>query len=121
MNEEHNPQPAAEPSPRIAIGRFLEIQLRVARVIAAERIPKTDFLLKLEVDLGDERRQLVAGIAARYSPEELVGKQVIVVANLEPATIRGVQSQGMLLAADDGGGPVVATFEVEVRPGTQVR
>jgi methionyl-tRNA synthetase len=110
-----------EDQTRIAIGRFLEIQLRTARVVAAERVPKTDFLLKLEVDLGSERRQLVAGIAARYSPEELVGKQVIVVANLEPAMIRGIQSQGMLLAADDGNGPAVATFEVDVSPGTRVR
>jgi methionyl-tRNA synthetase len=80
-----------------------------------------DRLLRLEIDLGTEKRQIVAGIAQSYEPEALVGKSIIVVANLKPAKVRGVESQGMLLAAAAGSGPVVATFEGEVAPGTRVR
>ncbi len=116
------PAPEARPGPpRISIAKFLETQLRVARVISAERVPDSDKLLKLQVDLGSEQRQLVAGVALAYAPEALVGKRIIVVANLEPARIRGVESQGMLLAADLGGRPIVATFEEDVAPGTPVR
>ena len=76
--------------------------------------------LRLEVDLGDETRQIVAGIAKAYAPLQLVGRRIIVVANLKPATLRGVESQGMLLAADLNGVPTLATFEGEVPPGTPV-
>lgn len=114
-------QPVPAGAPKIKIDRFLEIELRVARVTAAEKVENAERLLKLQVDLGGEQRQLVAGIAGTYEPEALVGRQVIVVANLEPAKIRGVESQGMLLAADGGSGPIVATFEREVPPGTRVR
>ena len=118
--------PAAKPPtpagpPQIDIDRFFETELRVARVISAERVEKADRLLKLRIDLGDEERQLVAGIAQAYEPEALVGKRIIVVANLKPARIRGVDSQGMLLAADLGGRPIVATFDEEIPPGTRVR
>ena len=95
--------------------------MRVALVLAVERVENADKLLKLQVDLGTEQRQLVAGVALTYEPEELVGKRIIVVANLKPARIRGVESQGMLLAADMDGRPVVATFDVDVPPGTLVR
>ena len=80
-----------------------------------------DKLLKLRVSLGDEERQLVAGLAQHYEPDALIGKTIVVVANLKPARIRGVESQGMLLAADIDGRPVVATFDEEVPPGTRVR
>ncbi len=113
--------PAKIESPKISIRKFFETELRVARVTAAERVPDTDRLLKLQVDLGTEERQLVAGIAEAYDPESLVGKRVIVVANLEPARIRGVESQGMLLAADLDGRPILATFDEDVAPGTPVR
>ena len=113
--------PASTGAPKMDIARFLEIDLRVARVTAAERVENAERLLKLQVDLGGEQRQIVAGIAATYDPASLVGRQVIVVANLAPARIRGVESQGMLLAADGGSGPIVATFEREVPPGTRVR
>ena len=119
-----SPRPAApkpQDPPRIDIRKFFETELRVARVLSAERVPNADKLLKLQVDLGDEQRQLVAGIAAAYEPAALVGKRIIVVANLEPARIRGVESQGMLLAADLGGKPILATFEEDVPPGTPVR
>jgi methionyl-tRNA synthetase len=75
----------------------------------------------MKVDAGDGERQLVAGIALAYEAENLVGKRIVIVANLKPARIRGVESNGMLLAADLGGRPIVATFEEEVAPGTQVR
>ena len=119
------PTPEAAPSPpvdpRISIGRFMETQLRVALVLEAERVEGTDKLMKLQLDLGSERRQIVAGIAQAYEPDELVGKRIVIVANLQPARIRGVESQGMLLAADLDGKPIVATFDREVPPGTRVR
>ena len=123
------PPPQAQPAPAVPaegsapidIDQFMNVQLRTARVESAERIPKADKLLRLVVDLGGEKRQIVAGIAATYAPEQLVGKTIVIVANLKPAKLRGVESQGMLLAADSGGGPIVVTFDREVAPGTRVR
>ncbi|MBI3659406.1 methionine--tRNA ligase subunit beta [Candidatus Acetothermia bacterium] len=83
----------------ITIENFQQIELRVATILSAERIEGADRILKLQIDLGTEQRQLVAGIARVYSPDELIGKQIVVVVNLQPAVIRGVESQGMLLAA----------------------
>lgn len=91
----------------ITIEQFQEVQLRVATILAAEPHPKADRLLVLQVDLGDEKRQIVAGVRAQYDPAALVGTQIVVVANLAPATLRGVESQGMLLAASDGAGKLV--------------
>lgn len=88
----------------ISIDDFRNVQLRVATITAAEPHPNADRLMVLKIDLGDEQRQLVAGIRAHYEPAALVGKQIVVVANLEPATLRGVESQGMLLAASDAEG-----------------
>ena len=88
----------------ISIDDFRRIELRVATITAAAPHPDADRLLVLQIDLGGETRQLVAGIRAHYAPEELVGKQIVVVANLAPATLRGVESQGMLLAASDSAG-----------------
>jgi methionyl-tRNA synthetase len=105
----------------LGIDEFKRIELRVGLVTAAERIQGADKLLKLQVDLGTETRQIVAGIAAAYAPELLVGKRIVVVANLKPATLRGVESQGMLLAADLDGKPIIATFGEDVKPGTRVR
>lgn len=110
----------AEPT-RITIDEFMKIDLRVAKVEVAERVEGTDKLLRLEVDLGSERRQLVAGVAEVYEPQQLIGKSIVIVANLKPARLRGVESQGMLLAADAGDGPVIATFATEVAAGTRVR
>jgi len=91
---------AAAPRPStIDLATFRQADLRVAQIVAAERVAGADRLLRLEVDLGSERRQLVAGIASFYTPEQLVGRKIVVVANLEPARIRGLESQGMLLAA----------------------
>jgi len=119
-NEPKPAEPAIE-APKIDIATFMEVDLRVALVTAAERIEGADKLLKLQVDLGTERRQIVAGIALAYAPEELVGRRIVVVANLKPARLRGVESQGMLLAADLDGKPIVAGFDREVPPGTRVR
>lgn len=106
----------------ISIDEFGRIDLRVAKILEAERVPDTSRLIRLKVDVGGDERQLVAGIAEAYAPETLVGKSIIVVANLKPARLRGVESQGMLLAANpEGGQPVLATFETDVAPGTKVR
>ncbi len=105
-----NEQPAT--NNQIAIDDFVKIDLRVARVLVAERIPKADKLLRLEVDLGYEKRQILAGIAAWYAPEELIGRRIVIVANLAPRKMRGLESHGMLLAASHGenGKPILATF-----------
>jgi len=105
----------------IDIEDFGKLDLRVADVVSAEPIQGTRRLLRLEVDLGGEKRQLVAGLAEHYRPEELVGKKVVVVANLKPARIRGVESRGMLLAADDGGSLALLVPDREVRSGAKVR
>ena len=105
----------------ISITDFMKIELRTGRIETAERVPKTDKLMKLTVDMGNELRTLVAGIAACYDAAELPGKKIIVVANLEPATIRGVESQGMVLAADVDGKPMLATFDQWIPSGQRVR
>ena len=105
----------------ITIDEFAKVELRVATIKAAEAHPKADRLLVLKIDLGSEERQLVAGIRGYYTPEELVGKQIVVVTNLQPATLRGVESQGMLLAASDGEHIIVLSPEKPIAPGAQVR
>ena len=106
----------------VTIDEFQKLEFRTARVQAAEPVPGAKKLLKLTISLGgEETRTVVAGIAEQYSPEELVGKTVVLVANLAPATIRGVVSQGMVLAADLDGAPILVTTEREVPPGAKVR
>jgi len=105
----------------ISIDDFRNLELRVATITAVSPHPNADRLLVLTIDLGSEQRQLVAGIRAHYQPEDLVGKQIIVVANLQPATLRGVASQGMLLAAsDDQGRLAILTPEKPVANGASV-
>ena len=105
----------------ITIDQFRALELRVGTVRAAEPHPNADRLLLLRVDLGTEERQLVAGIRAHYDPAALVGSQVVVVANLEPAKLRGVESQGMVLAASDGDRIVLLRPDDPVMPGAVVR
>ncbi|MBW3623127.1 MAG: methionine--tRNA ligase [Armatimonadetes bacterium] len=105
----------------ISIDDFAKVQLRTARVLAAERVEGTTKLLRLDVEMGEEDRTVLAGIAESYAPEELVGKTVIVVANLEPKKMRGVVSQGMLLAASGPDGPVLVAPEKAVDSGSEVR
>jgi len=105
----------------ISIEEFSRVELRVGRVVEAENIPGTR-LLRLIVDLGDSRRQIVAGLAEHYRPEELVGRNVVVVANLKPKKIRGFVSEGMLLAAgcEEGQRPVIVTVSGDAKPGWRV-
>lgn len=104
----------------ITIDEFRKLELKIATIIKAEPHPNADRLLVLQVDLGSEERQIVAGIKAHYAPEELVGRQVVVVANLETAKLRGVESQGMLLATSDGDRIVILIPEKKVSPGVKV-
>ena len=105
----------------INIQDFSEIDLRVAEIKAVEEHPDADKLLVLKIDAGDGEKQLVAGIKNHYSTEELVGRKIIVVNNLAPAVLRGVESQGMLLAARDGDKVVLLTTEKVVEPGSRVQ
>lgn len=105
----------------INIQHFAEMDLRTAKILSAERVPETDKLVQMRVEVAGVERTLVAGIAEVYAPEDLTGKTVIIVANLEPATIRGVRSEGMVLAADVEGRPILATFAEDVPTGVRVR
>jgi methionyl-tRNA synthetase len=121
--------PAKEPAPQrgeegprmISIDEFSTVELRIATVTAAEAVPRSEKLLKLTVDLGDETRTVVAGIARDYRPETLVGRQIVLVANLKPAKLMGVESQGMVLAASREGGAILLQPESPVPNGTRVR
>ncbi len=114
--------PAEEQAGLINLEQFQQVDLRVAEISDAERVPKSDKLLKLEVDLGEEtKRQVAAGLAEYYQPEELIGKQVIFVANLKPVKLRGILSQGMLLAAVSADGvPVLTAVDRKIAPGSRV-
>ncbi|MDZ7723199.1 MAG: methionine--tRNA ligase [candidate division KSB1 bacterium] len=117
----------AEPSPKqedkkISIDEFARVKLKVATVLRAENVKKTDKLLKLQIKVGSEERQIVAGIAQHYSPEEITGKKIIIAANLEPAKIRGIESNGMLLAAEDENGHFsVLTCDRDIESGAPIR
>jgi methionyl-tRNA synthetase len=112
----------AAPGDRISIDDFAKVELRVAQVKVAERVPKADKLLRLEVDLGSETRQILAGIAEAYTPESLVGRKVVIVANLAPRKLRGYESNGMIVAASvEGGRPVLAGFLEEVEVGARLK
>lgn len=114
-------KPAAAAAGEITIDDFAKIDLRVATVIAAERVPKTDKLIKLQVKIGDEERTIVSGIAQHYEPENLIGKNVIVIANLKPAKLRGIESRGMVLAASDGEGNLVLADAPGIASGSKVK
>lgn len=138
---EQQPQPQLEPNPPagapalvppteetvkaepIGIDDFAKVELRVAQILVAERIPKADKLLRLEVDLGYEKRQILSGIAQWYTPEELIGRRIVVITNLAPRKMRGLESHGMLLAASEteGSKPVLATFGEEIALGSRLK
>jgi len=112
--------PAADS--RITIDDFLRVDLRVAKVLAAEKVPNSRKLMKLSIDVGTEQRTLVAGIAEAYEPEQLVGKTVGIVFNLKPAKLMGIESNGMILAASpEGGKPVLVAFDGDIAPGSRIR
>jgi methionyl-tRNA synthetase len=117
-------QAAAAPAQdgRISIDDFAKIELRVGLVKVAERVPKADKLLRLEIDIGTEVRQVLAGIAEAYDPESLVGRKVVIVANLAPRKLRGMESNGMIVAASlEGGKPVLASFLEDVPVGARLK
>ena len=110
-----------EPNNVITFDEFQNVELKTAKVLEAEKVDSADKLLKLQVEVGDEKRQLVAGIAKFYKPEELVGKMIVVVANLKPATIFGLESYGMLLAAKKGKDLTLITIDGEkVKSGMKI-
>ena len=121
-----SPTPAATASPagndRISIDDFMRIDLRTAKVLTAEKVPNSRKLVKLSIDVGNEQRTLVAGIADAYEPEQLVGRTVVMVFNLKPAKLMGIESNGMVLAASpEGGKAVLVGFDEQVPPGVRVR
>lgn len=108
----------------ISIEDFMKVDLRVGKILSCERIPKSKKLLKMEVDLGFEQRQILAGMAPYYLPEEMLGRRVVVVANLKPAKLMGIESQGMLLAASpegEGAVPALITLPEGLPLGSKVR
>jgi methionyl-tRNA synthetase len=115
------PQPAAIGPVLVGIEDFMKVDLRVGKIVSAERVEKSEKLIKLKVDIGAETRQVVAGIGKSYGPEELMGKSIVIVANLKPAKLMGIESQGMLLAASNGDLLAVATFDRETKPGSRVK
>ena len=116
-----SPAPQAPAPTQITIDDFQKIQLKTAKVLTAERVPKSEKLLKLQVSIGNEQRQIVAGIGKKYEPESLIGKTIVIVANLKPAKLMGVESQGMVLAAGDTEVQGLITILEEVDPGTKVK
>ncbi|KKU91801.1 MAG: Methionine-tRNA ligase [Candidatus Jorgensenbacteria bacterium GW2011_GWA1_48_11] len=111
----------------ISLEDFKKLDLRVARILAAEKVEGADKLLKLQLDLGDPatgsglgQKQIVSGIAGSYAPDDLIGREIIVIANLEPRVLRGVESQGMLLAASDNGQIILLQPDREAAPGSKV-
>ncbi len=115
--------PAAAPAAlKIGIEDFAKVEMRVGLVKAAERVAGADKLLQLQVDIGDEVRQIVAGLALAYKPEQLVGRKVVVVTNLQPRKLRGVESNGMIVAASaPDGAPVLAGFLEDVPVGARLK
>ncbi|NLV31404.1 MAG: methionine--tRNA ligase subunit beta [Acidobacteria bacterium] len=122
MSEETpNPVKSEETPNRIGIEEFARVQLRVGQVLEAEKIEGSRKLLKLRVDIGTEVRQVVAGIAEAYEPESLLSRKIVIVANLKPARLMGVESDGMVVAATADGKPVLATFAEDVPNGALLK
>jgi len=117
------PADAAPAVAQITIDDFAKVELRVGTVLTAEKVEKADKLLRLTVDIGTEVRQIVAGIAKAYAPEALVGRKVVIVANLAPRKLRGIESQGMIVAASFGeqGTPALASFLEDVPNGARLK
>jgi methionine--tRNA ligase beta chain len=105
----------------ITFDDFKKLDIRIGKIISAEKVEGTQKLLRLEIDLGAEQRQIVAGIAESYLPDQIVGKEIPLLVNLEPRQIRGIESQGMILAVDLEGKPVLLHPDREVPPGSLVR
>lgn len=122
LAREGEKQVSEEKNNLISFDQFKNIDLRVAKILTAERVEKTDKLLRLEVEIGEEKRQIVAGMAEFLTPESMIGKLVVIVANLQPAKIRGLESQGMLLAAENDSGELsLLTVDKEIGTGAKIR
>ena len=134
MNEQPTLQPASPAStsttptpataispPSITIDDFMKIQLKTATVLSAERVPNSEKLIKLQVDLGNEKRQIVAGIGKKYEPDALLGKRIVIVANLQTRKLMGIESQGMVLAAGEANVEGLITVLEDVAPGMKVK
>ena len=117
------PKETSEESNLVSIQDFMKFDLRVAEILAAEKLEKSNKLVKLRVTLGEElgERQILAGIAKFYTPEELVGKKIVVIANLEPAKLAGEESQGMLMAADSADGQIILLNPDSATVGARIR
>ena len=115
--------PAAPTSPKIAIDDFTKVDLRVGLIVSAERVKGADKLMHMKVDIGEaEPRTIVAGIAEAYAPEQLLNRKVVIVANLQPRKLRGIESNGMIVAASvEGGKPVLAGFHEEIPVGARLK
>lgn len=105
----------------ISIAEFRNVELKIAKIIFAERLEASDKLIRLEVDLGSEKRQIIAGIGKAYDPEHLIGKEIVVVANLEPRILMGLESQGMVLAASSSGVISLLTPDQEIESGSLIQ
>ena len=112
--------PVIDLKPEIDYEEFAKVDLRVGKILEAEVVPKSNKLLKLKIDIGEERT-IVAGIGKDYTPAELIGKKIVIVANLKPAKLMGVESYGMLLATDTDKGLTVLTFDREAKTGAKIR
>ena len=119
-SKEKNSAAKSETDGLIDISDFGKVKLTIAEVLTAEKVEGADKLLKLQIDIGSEKRQIVAGIAEHYTPEQIIGKRVVVVKNLKPAVIRGVESNGMLLAAKKGKKLCVVTPDGDLPPGSGI-
>ena len=113
--------PISETDARISIEDFAKVQLRVGQIVEAEKVKGSRKLVKLKVDLGSEMRQVVAGIAEAYEPEALINRKIVLVANLKPAKLMGIESNGMVVAATAEGKPVLATFAENVPNGVLLK
>jgi methionyl-tRNA synthetase len=125
-NSAGNPEPASPggtpaESPRIGLDEFSKVEMRVGQVLEAERVEGSRKLIRMRVDIGSETRQVVAGIAGAYDPASLVNRKIILVANLKPAKLMGIVSDGMVLAATSGDRPVLATFAEDVPNGALLK
>jgi methionyl-tRNA synthetase len=114
-------KPESDDKGQITIDDFMKVDLRTAKILEAEKVKKSKKLIKLKVDLGTEQRQVLAGIAEAYDPEQLVGRTVILVANLKPVKLMGLESQGMILAGSDGDTIILGGFDGDLPPGVRVK
>ena len=105
----------------ITFDDFKKVELKIAKIIEAEEVPGADKLLKLRIDLGSEKRQIVAGIKKSYQTKDLIGREIVVAVNLEPRMVMGIESNGMLLAASDDTGPVLLRPDKDVAPGSGIK